>query len=198
MKKLAVASALFLALVLDGNAAVVNSVDVNGLKTFTDSNTGRVWLDMDNFFDASANNGTSGVDMITIANNAGFTFATKSDVEQLLGALPLGNGEWSSYASVMGFGIPRQLIWGMYDDGGDNSVVGWAWAWNGDSAWNVYDNIGSTAGVQNAGSAGAVDLGIWAYQSGTVPVAQTPIPAAVWLFGSALTGLFGFGKRKKA
>ena len=27
-------------------------------------------------------------------------------------------------------------------------------------------------------------------------VAQTPIPAAVWLFGSALTGLVGLGKRK--
>jgi hypothetical protein len=29
-------------------------------------------------------------------------------------------------------------------------------------------------------------------------VAQTPVPAAVWLFGSALAGLVGMGKRKKA
>jgi hypothetical protein len=29
------------------------------------------------------------------------------------------------------------------------------------------------------------------------PVLSTPIPAAVWLFGSALAGLIGLGKRKK-
>jgi hypothetical protein len=29
-------------------------------------------------------------------------------------------------------------------------------------------------------------------------VAEVPIPAAAWLFGSALVGLVGVGKRKKA
>jgi hypothetical protein len=32
----------------------------------------------------------------------------------------------------------------------------------------------------------------------TAAVNAVPVPAAVWLFGSALTGLFGFGKRKQA
>jgi hypothetical protein len=30
-----------------------------------------------------------------------------------------------------------------------------------------------------------------------VSVAATPIPAAVWLFGTGIASLFGFGKRKK-
>ena len=32
--------------------------------------------------------------------------------------------------------------------------------------------------------------------SGGIP--PVPVPAAVWLFGTALIGLFGFGKRRKA
>ncbi len=33
---------------------------------------------------------------------------------------------------------------------------------------------------------------------GAIAVAQTPIPAAIWLFGSALAGLTGMSRRKKA
>lgn len=33
---------------------------------------------------------------------------------------------------------------------------------------------------------------------GSIAVAQTPIPAAMWLFGSALMGLIGATRRKKA
>ena len=29
-------------------------------------------------------------------------------------------------------------------------------------------------------------------------LSPVPVPAAVWLFGTALVGLFGFGKRRKA
>jgi len=32
----------------------------------------------------------------------------------------------------------------------------------------------------------------------TVPVSAVPVPAAIWLFGSALIGLVGFGKQRKA
>jgi len=36
------------------------------------------------------------------------------------------------------------------------------------------------------------------YASGLVRVSEVPIPAAIWLFGTALIGLVGFGKRRKA
>jgi len=45
-----------------------------------------------------------------------------------------------------------------------------------------------------ATAAGFVDLTI----TGEVVVNPVPIPAAIWLFGTALIGLVGFGKRRKA
>ncbi len=51
-------------------------------------------------------------------------------------------------------------------------------------------------------SPGGLLLGLDAYVAEVVPIAQAispvPIPAAGWLFGTALIGLVGFSKRKKA
>ena len=123
---------LFLLTVLPismAQAAVISSAAVGGLATFQDTNTGRQWLRLDNFFNAAATTGTSGNAMIAAAQGAGFTFALQGDVEQLLGSLPLGaNGsDWGSYAAVIGYGIPRELIWGLFDDANGN-LYGWAYA----------------------------------------------------------------------
>ena len=77
------------------NATVIDYSDVNSLSTFQDTSTGRVWLDMDNFFDETATVGTSGFDMIAIASDAGFTFATRTDVEELLNTLGQYTGKKS-------------------------------------------------------------------------------------------------------
>jgi hypothetical protein len=45
-------------------------------------------------------------------------------------------------------------------------------------------------GVLHAYKASSADLAGY--------VAPVPVPAAVWLFGSALAGVIGFGKRRKA
>lgn len=53
-------------------------------------------------------------------------------------------------------------------------------------------------GPGNMASAFTTTAGGFAKVTYDYTVANTPLPGAVWLFGSAMVGLMGFGKRKKA
>ena len=176
------------------NAGIIDSANVGSLTTFQDTNTGRIWLDLNNFFDASANTGTTGFDMISIAAANGFTIANHFDLTQLLDGLPLSGGQWSSYAAIMGFGAPRSLIWGMYD-GGSSPNYPWAYAYSDMTSWS-FGGSTNAATVQNAGSAGSVDMGLWAYSTGSI-VSAVPEPEtyAMLLAGLGLMG--GMARRRK-
>jgi hypothetical protein len=166
-------------------AAVIDSADVGGLATFQDTNTGRVWLELDNFF------GKTTTEMVAAAQSAGFTFATTADVHQLLDSLPLTGSEWPGYEAIMGGAPNRGLIWGSYDDGGDPLVAGWAYAYDSDSAWNFVD---ATVGVNDVPNAGGdlADMNIWAYQGGHA----VPAPGSLVLALLALAGIGAVGRRR--
>jgi len=194
VKKLFVILFVMLFLMATGGslmASVVDNPDINSFHTFKDNGTGRIWLDMNNFFNESTN------DMVTAATAAGFTFATMTDVEQLLYSLPLTANQWSGYAAIMGSAPHRDLIWGSYFESA--STVGWAWAFSGDSGWSIenssYYPPGSMnwSSIPNVGTSDA-DMNIWAYYSGNQNV---PEPTTMLLLGLGLVGLAGARRKIK-
>jgi len=167
------------------SAAIPAGPTEGSLTTFIDTNTGLEWLRLDNFFNASLNQ------MVTAANAQGFTFATEAQVHTLLNTLPLNAGQWSADASVMGSAPNRALMWGAYDDGGN--PYGWAFSFNGDTAWSFANDQAQAGAVQNANSDSA-DMNVWAFRvAGSVP---EPATWAMMLLGFAGIGAVMRARRK--
>jgi hypothetical protein len=180
-------------------ASVVTSGSVDGLSTFTDTNTGYVWLDLDNFFDQATGSSTyTPNQMIATAEAAGFTVADSTTISQLLNSLPLTGGNWMSDATTMGgaigIGSTRQLIWGVY---GSGDTLDWAYAYNYETSWNYNADVDDPGLIANGNSAPDQDLGLWAYYVGTTSTAPEPATWALLAVG-LLAMAIGVRRRRRA
>ena len=149
-----------LALAASAQAGVISHSDINGLGTFEDTNTGRVWLGLGAFAGTGSYN-----DLRNSATLAGFTVASITDVQGLLNSLSLDpNADpspWAGYAAIMQ--SPSQgIIWGAFLPAGE--AVGWAFAFPSDSNWSYNDGNNPSAPTQSLDAPLSSDAGIWAYQ----------------------------------
>lgn len=191
-----IAAAAFIAVMQAAGATVVDSADVNGLHTFRDTNTGRIWLDLNNFFDANGNSIFTAYGMVFAAQSAGFTVATDADLLPLLGSLPLDSigSLWSTYANVMGASSPRYVIWGAYNDG-TLEDMGWGYAFVTEDSWTIQPNTVDPLLIADGAPPGRQDLGLWAYLIGSA--SEVPEPDTLALLGIGIAGLLASLRRRR-
>ena len=142
-------------------AEVIVHSNINGLSTFKDTNSGLTWLRLDNFFNESVRN------QLTEANNAGFSWASKSQVTSLLNTLDISStSNWDALASIIGRAPNRELFWGAYRPTGTTAADhGWAYAFRG-SNWSYDDNVNNYTIDQipnSQSNSSHTDLNLWAY-----------------------------------
>jgi hypothetical protein len=201
-------SLFVLPLLLSGLSAQASLVD-NGAYT-TDTQTSLDWLDL-----------TETVNMTmldALEANSDWRFATNSEVEILFNKMFVGYYDTNSsgrslsaegayadqYADAQTFltlfganfdTAEQQGSVGIYidEDGIGRGISAWAWrsgAYSGRSEVGGLEYLGNYSSYYDADSY---------YNHGTLLVRTTayvPVPAAVWLFGSALAGL-GWMRRKQ-
>jgi hypothetical protein len=192
MKKILVASSLLLALSVNAHASVVSFEDtaVDAYQPTSFASGELTFTPIADYVYTYTNNPGSynGSNALIAGWGAGvgsFSFSETDNSVFSLNSLDAGTTHGGGIGSVvftghqLGGGILTQTL--ALDFFYANYVFNWAnllsvdVSANSDYGYVAYDNINVSSATVNA----------------------VPVPAAVWLFGSALTGLYGMGKRKQ-
>lgn len=101
------------------------------------------------------------------------------------GFLDAGTGQAVSFYNVLSdWYREAEQGPGTYEEDEDGEIVEWKSAWSYSLAY----------GYQEGGNGYDAGMYAWAVRDGDV--SPVPVPAAVWLLGSGLAGLFGFGRKR--
>ena len=172
-------------------AAIVESADVGGFRTFVDTTTGTVWADLDNHLHFNGNGYVFRFidynDYLNALTAAGFTWAYASQVNALTATLPLSTtAEYDDLGHIMGslsFGEMTTLS--GYSNATEDEVArqyGIANYGLGTASWAANGPM-PLPGTLN-------DSGLWAFLA--APVAGTvPVPGSLALAGLGLCALVG-------
>ena len=190
----------------NARATIVNSADViiagNSYGTFLDQNTNLTWLDLDNFWGGNTANS-----IMTLLAGSGFHLANAADVAALVLSMPAVPANFATEVAIVGGNYSgntnalhnRDIMWGIYDDGGNSSLSGWLWRNGAGSTWS-FSSLDTQSNTTTFLSVNTYygDLGAWIVSD--APLAQTPLPAALPLFATGLgaLGLLGWRRKKKA
>ncbi len=171
-------------------AVVIDSLDtVASVNTFTDTVTGKEWLDL-----TEVTATLTHAEKVTEAATLGYTLGTLNDINTLFGALPNPQTNYNTYSTMIGdyqnAAIGTYIMWGLFKTDDQATDLRMAYAWSqghqGD-LWTITNSIPSD------GQRG--QIGVWAYKSGgTAPI---PEPATVALLGIGIVGLAGAEVRRR-
>jgi hypothetical protein len=182
-------------------AAIIDLPDVKGIGYFYDTVTKYTWMDVDNAYVGKSFNEAE-----TAIKGTIWQIATYDVLKTMLDQVP-GGDAFDHYSKIMGYtteGDPvYRVIQGNYENG-DSSKLSYASAWmiEGDSGWAYVDPIPSCIpgwdGIPWSRDTEISSIGVWVFTKETVCPSTVPIPAAAWLLGSGLVGLFGARKKMRS
>ena len=188
------------------NAVVVDGKD---WRQVVDT-TGYSWNDFDAIFDTT----TGACDVVGCllggtVDLTGFTWASNADVSSMFDTYHAFTGIDNNYVADHYVGLAPTSLDAMQSDFTPTNTIpasqrqtkGWTrhqLNTNSATVYGAHDSFGGSIDVVyreiHFGDAQIIsEIGGWAYK----PVSNVPVPAAIWLFGTALIGLVGFGKRRK-
>ncbi len=125
--------------------------------------------------------------MLAVANANGFTEANQSVMSQLESDTSDMATNWTSYAFTMGYGIEREIIWGIYTSSSVSTDQTWAYAYNGGLGWRNFNTSYSMNLIAGGLNPQQQELGLWAYQTSSRDA--VPEPATLSLAALGLLAL---------
>jgi hypothetical protein len=177
------------------NAGIVDVSDVtiggNPYRTFQDTTTNLIWLDLDNFFftDTTYNS------LIPLLSGSGFHLATQAELDALGLSIPAVPANFAAEAAILGANYPgsphapggRSLMWGIYEDGDPSDGVSYLYRYDYDTSWNYSPNVVAAGNILRLENNFAQDLSAWVVADAANT--KAPEPGTITLLGAGLAGL---------